>query len=236
MGIAMRKTIMVAAAVLSAFGGAAEAEGRRATVVELYTSQGCSSCPPADALFSEVAAREGVIGLALHVDYWDYIGWADTFADPGFTKRQKAYALAAGERMVYTPQIIVNGVSSIVGTDAAALASALVPAGEGNVPDIKLSRSGSRIKVTASAPGPLPKGSFVQLVRYIPKAAVTIERGENAGQRLTYTNIVTSWKRVGEWDGSKPLSLTLDAPGQEPAVVIIQAPGPGAILAAAVTE
>ncbi|MCY1125884.1 DUF1223 domain-containing protein [Frigidibacter sp. RF13] len=232
----MRQTIIAAAAALSAFAGVAEAEGKRVTVVELYTSQGCSSCPPADALFSEVAARDGVIGLALHVDYWDYIGWADTFADPTFTKRQKAYAVAAGERMVYTPQIIVNGATSIVGTDASALASALVPAGGASAPDLKLSRSGNRLKVSATTSAPLPKGSFVQLVRYIPAASVTIERGENAGRRLTYTNIVTSWKRVGEWDGSKPLSLTLDAPGDQPAVVIIQSPGPGAIFVAAVAE
>ncbi|WP_284165616.1 DUF1223 domain-containing protein [Frigidibacter sp. SD6-1] len=232
----MRQRIIAAAAALSAFAGVAAAEGQRVTVVELYTSQGCSSCPPADALFSEVAARDGVIGLALHVDYWDYIGWADTFADPGFTKRQKAYAVSAGERMVYTPQIIVNGATSIVGTDASALASALVPAGGAGAPDLSLSRSGSTIRVTATADSPLPEGSFVQLVRYIPTAAVTIDRGENAGRRLTYTNIVTSWKRVGEWDGSKPLTLTLDAPGDQPTVVIIQAPGPGRILAAAVQD
>ena len=93
-------------------------------VVELFTSQGCSSCPPADELLREMSKRPDVIALAFHVDYWDYIGWKDEFAHPGFTKRQKAYAKAAGERMVYTPQMIVHGVVRVVGHEPEALAAA----------------------------------------------------------------------------------------------------------------
>lgn len=214
----------------------ADDTARHPAVVELYTSQGCSSCPPADALLAELARQEGVIALALHVDYWDYIGWPDTFGQPVFAKRQRAYAIAAGEKMVYTPQIIVNGKTALIGDDVAGVSAALHPVGDAKGPVLELVRKGDRLMIRADSTGPLADGTFVQLVRYLPHAAVTIERGENAGRTIDYNNIVTSWQHIGEWDGQGPLNMSVVLDGEGPAVVLLQNPGPGAIISAALSE
>ena len=203
-------------------------------VVELYTSQGCSSCPPADALLAELAKQPGVIPLALHVDYWDYIGWADSFANPAFTTRQKAYAKSAGERMIYTPQMIVGGVDRVVGHEPETVAAAIAQLkGQPSPVVLTVTRHGGKIVINAVANPPLDGPAIVQLVGYRPNATVAIEHGENAGLNVDYHNIVTSWDRVGEWSGQGPLSLTAPA-GKGPAVVIIQRAGPAQVLAAAV--
>lgn len=210
------------------------AEDQTGIVVELYTSQGCSSCPPADRLFEKLANIPGVIPLALHVDYWDYIGWKDTFADPGFTERQKAYARAAGERMIYTPQIIVEGADRLVGNEPEALRSALSRVtGKPGAVHLVLERQGDRIVIRAEADPPLAQGVIVQLVRYQPQQTVEIAGGENVGEIVTYSNIVTDWQRLGEWPGTAPLEMVADAPGAAPVVVILQRPGPAEIVAAA---
>lgn len=208
----------------------------RPAVVELYTSEGCSSCPPADALLEQLAARPEVIALALHVDYWDYIGWKDTFGDPAFAERQRNYARAAGEKMIYTPQMVVNGKDMIVGSDAAALAEVLEPAGGADAPDLQLSRDGASLTVRAPAVPGLDGPVVVELVRYLPRATVAIDRGENAGQVITYANTVTSWREIGRWDGQSPLELEVRSDGDQPAVVLIQEQGPGRILAAALAR
>ncbi len=230
----MKSSLVAFAVALQVWPCGVQAQSAdRPAVIELYTSQGCSSCPPADALLAQLADRNDVIALALHVDYWDYIGWKDTFGDARFTARQKAYARAAGEHMVYTPQMIVNGRASLVGGDGADLAEVLAPVGDASAPDLSLSRSGDKLQIRATATAPLPAGTVVQLVRYIPSAAVAVDRGENAGRTITYTHVVQSWSVVGKWDGTAPLSLMVPAEGDQPAVVLIQAPGPGPILAAA---
>ena len=209
-------------------------DGAGPVVVELYTSQGCSACPSADRILARLAEREDVLPLALHVDYWDYIGWEDAFADPAYTKRQKAYAHAAGERMIYTPQMVVQGEHRVVGTRPKALRHAIrSEAGRGGGVELDVSRQGGALRVQASATAPFDPPLVVQLVRYEPRRTVAITRGENAGHTLDYANVVTAWDRVGTWDGRGPLSLRLDAPGDEPAAVILQEPGPGPILAAA---
>ncbi len=210
------------------------AQSTTGVLVELYTSQGCSSCPPADAFLSELAQADGVIALALHVDYWDYIGWEDAFADPSFTERQKMYARAAGSRMVYTPQMIVGGVDRVEGNTPDAVVRFIGKhlAHPGGV-ELTVTRNGAQVEIHASAAQPLANGAIVQLVRYLPEAKIEIERGENAGRSMTYHNIVTSWERVGDWQGSAPLDLTADAPGDQPVVVILQEPGPARVLAAA---
>ncbi|MGB7263586.1 MAG: DUF1223 domain-containing protein [Albidovulum sp.] len=202
-------------------------------VVELYTSQGCSSCPPADEVLSKLAKRDDVIALGLHVDYWDYIGWKDAFADPAYSKRQRAYARVAGARTVYTPQMIVGGMDHMIGSRPAQVEKLIrrYTAKPATVA-LKLTRTGDRLLVNAQAIGNVPKGSLVQLVRYEPSSRVEIRRGENAGRSIDYANIVTSWKSVGEWDGGSDLSLDVKADGAAPLVIIIQEPGPGAILAA----
>lgn len=203
-------------------------------VVELFTSQGCSSCPPADALLSDLAERDGVVPLALHVDYWDYIGWTDKFAQPAFTARQRAYARAINSRTIYTPQMIVGGSERVEGyrpMDVAELIQRHQAAASGV--SLSLERSDDALRIAATAAHPFDRAATVALIRYRPEATVSILRGENAGRTLTYHNIVTSWKVLGTWDGRGALSLNARAEGGEPVVVIVQADGPGAILAAA---
>ncbi len=215
---------------------AGSADGTRPVVIELYTSQGCSACPPADALLNDLATRDDVIALALHVDYWDYIGWKDTFAVPAFAARQKAYARAAGKRMVFTPQMVVNGTERIVGVDAVGLAELLKADAGRPAIDLHITRSGDSLAVLAAGGAPVPAGSVVQVVQYIPQATVEVARGENAGRTITYSNIVASWQEVAVWDGREPLDLILQVQGDMGVAVLVQAPGPGPILAAAAQE
>jgi hypothetical protein len=193
-------------------------------VIELFTSQGCSSCPPADDLLTQIAARPGVIALSLHVDYWDYLGWKDQFAQPIFTERQKSYARAAGERTIYTPQMIVGGQSTLVGSHPDEL-NAIIEQQEALPETVKLTltpQGNGRVLIEASANPPLTDEAVVQIVRYRPQAEVSIERGENAGRTAIYTNVVTNWQAVADWDGKTPLSLTANLPGDLPSVVIVQ--------------
>ncbi len=206
-------------------------------VVELFTSQGCSSCPPADAMLKELAQRDGVLALALPVDYWDYIGWSDIFASPQFSDRQRRYAGAVGERTIYTPQIVVGGLDRVAGAkpmqvmDHLRKHAALAPQVA-----LSLRREGGRIVVAAHAPRPLPRPVLVQIVRYTPEQTVQIERGENAGRTVSYTNIVTSWQVLGEWTGENDLAVEAALPGDGPVAVILQEQGPGLVLAARVLK
>ena len=230
---------LAVAAVVALWAGVAAAQepGRAPVVVELYTSQGCSSCPPADELLRDLSRREGLIALALHVDYWDYIGWADIFARPEHTARQKAYAHAAGQRMIYTPQMVVAGRAHVPGGKAMAVMDAVAAArSRPAIVDLVLRRSGETLLVEARPLAPIAATLVVQLVRFMPEAEVDILRGENAGRRLSYTNIVTAWDAVAEWDGAAPLSLRLGTPGEDPAVVILQEAGQGEIVAAAMSR
>ncbi|KFE36361.1 hypothetical protein DW2_03594 [Thioclava atlantica] len=209
-------------------------------VLELYTSQGCSSCPPADALFARIAKRDDVIALALHVDYWDYLGWKDPFGKPEFTARQKAYALATGERIVYTPQMIVEGREALVGPGHDDLVAAIEHELDQARPvTLEVNGSEGHFEVVLRPVKPLADPAVVQLVRYRPQATVDILRGENAGKTVEYTNIVTEWRDIANWDGVSPTRLALDIEGDEPAVLIVQSvhegrnrPLPGQILAA----
>ncbi len=228
----MRQLVSAACGLWMAAAATAQAEN--VVIVELYTSQGCSSCPPADDFVAELAAQPGVLPLSLHVDYWDYIGWEDKFAQPRFTDRQKAYARAVGSRTIYTPQFIVGGLDRVEGYDPdetverlgrhRALVSPVT---------LHVERQGERLVIRAEASPALTTPVRVQLVRYMPEETVTIERGENAGRTITYRNVVTSWELLGEWAGTGPLDVMADAPGSEPAVVILQSEGPSLILAAA---
>ncbi|MGO4855264.1 DUF1223 domain-containing protein [Phaeovulum sp. W22_SRMD_FR3] len=193
-------------------------------VVELFTSQGCNACPAADDVLTQIAQRPGVIALSLHVDYWDYLGWKDAFAQPIFTERQKSYARAAGERTIYTPQMIVGGQATLVGGHPDEL-EAIIAQQEALPETVKLTltpQGNGRVLIEASANPPLTDEAVVQIVRYRPQAEVTIERGENAGRTALYTNVVTNWQAVADWDGKTPLSLTANLPGDLPSVVIVQ--------------
>lgn len=227
--------ILVLAGVLATPVGAqpAATEVPQPVVVELYTSQGCSSCPPADALFDQLVARDDVIALALHVDYWDYIGWRDTFGDRAYADRQRSYARAAGDPMIYTPQMVVNGVTGIVGTDSASLADLLQREAAQVGPALDLQRKGDVVTIRAAGPIDLPAPVRVELVRYRALETVDIRGGELAGQRIAYSNIVTGWQTLGLWDGAGALSVDAKVEGPDPVVVLLQQDGPGRILAAA---
>jgi hypothetical protein len=230
----MRSVVSAAIGLWVGFAAAGHAQTTDyPVVVELYTSQGCSSCPPADAELAKLADRDDVIALALHVDYWDYIGWKDTFGDPAFAKRQRAYAHVAGARNIFTPQMVVGGTDHLVGVHPMELSDLIAQHGSKTSPvDLTATRSGGSVHIEAVAKGGLPNGAIVQVVRYLPEAKVAIERGENAGRSVDYTNIVQSWNRAAEWDGRTALALDVEAPGESPVVVIVQEPGPGAVLAA----
>jgi hypothetical protein len=235
----MRPTALIAGwlAALTILGAGAAAradDSNSPVVVELFTSQGCSSCPPADALLERLAQRDDVLPLALHVDYWDYIGWADSFARPEHTKRQKAYAHLAGSRTIYTPQMIIDGVEQIVGARPMEVADAVMRHLEHQQEiDLDVSREGAALRILAAPPEQSHGKMLVQLVRYMPKRTVAIERGENAGKTLEYANIVTDWRVLGEWSGMDPLEISADAEGDDAAAVIIQQAETGRILGAA---
>ena len=201
-------------------------------VVELFTSQGCPSCPPADKLLHELAQRDDVIPLALHVDYWDYIGWKDEFSHPDYAKRQRGYAVQAKRRSVYTPQMIVNGVTDIVGARRMELSKAI--AHHADLPsrvELSVNRSGSEILINAqptNVDGPL----IVRMLRYTPQRSAHITRGENAGHTMLYANVTENWTVLAEWDGTTALALTSVVEGDKPVVVLVQQDQHGPILAA----
>ncbi len=204
-------------------------------LVELFTSQGCSACPPADAYLARLAEREDVIPLSLHVDYWDYLGWRDIFAQRRFTRRQKAYARAAQLKTVYTPQFIIHGRERIAGFHPEEIEAAIARAAAAPDPvKITVTRRDETFRITIAPVNGQPLGPCViQLVRYLPRLTVTITRGENAGLTLGYANIVADWTRIGEWDGRLPANATVAVEGDMPMVIVVQRKGPGEVAAVA---
>lgn len=221
----------LAAAAWMALGSVAAAG--ETVVVELFTSQGCSSCPPADRILGELADRDDVIALALHVDYWDYLGWKDDFASPEHTKRQRAYARAKGERTIYTPQMVIGGQDHVIGSKPMKISQLIQRHADKQLPvRVKLQRNGDTVTIRATARGDAAN-SVVQLVTYRPLAKVDVRRGENAGRTLAYHNIVQDLVRVGAWDGRSEFSATARVPAGTPVVVLVQARDAGPILGAA---
>ena len=214
--------------------GTGSAIAQNATVVELYTSQGCSSCPPADEILAEIAQRDDVIALALHVDYWDYIGWKDDLANPEYTKRQRAYARSLGERTVYTPQMFFGGTEHVIGSRPMKVMDQIQA--HGNAPDavtVSLSRNGNELQINATGSNLYRGDAVVQIVRYTPEVVRDIRRGENAGKTISYANVVYSWHNAGTWNTRSPLSMQATLTGDDPVVVIIQEGTDGRILGAA---
>lgn len=204
-------------------------------VVELFTSQGCSSCPPADRIMHELAQREDVIGLALHVDYWDYIGWKDEYAKPDHTLRQRGYAREGGRTMIYTPQMVINGQQDVVGAKAGEL-NRLIDAHLTAAPEAEVSatRTGDDLVVDVT-PIELPAGETyeIRVVQYAPLRHASIRRGELAGHDLDYANVVEESQIAGLWDGGAPQEFKASVTGDLPAVVLVQREGYGPIVAAA---
>jgi hypothetical protein len=188
---------------------AAEAVDVKA-VVELFTSQGCSSCPPADRVLGELARDPHILAVSFPVDYWDYIGWKDTLAEPTYTLRQQAYAKTSGRSEVYTPQAIINGVAAAVGSDRDQIEeeenTTAKRAGVLSVP-MKVAEQGDKINISVgAAPSGAPTNAAVFLIALASKRTVTVQRGENAGSTLTYSNVVRAITKVGDWNGA-PINL-----------------------------
>ncbi len=217
---------------LLSFTNPVHADGQM-VVVELYTSQGCSSCPPADEFLTKLAKRNDVIALALHVDYWDYLGWQDSFADNAYSLRQRAYAKTANKRTVYTPQVIVQGTSHAVGHRVQDVTS-LIKYHKNRVEavGIELTKNGNKLTIKAKVQGGSVGKSVIQVVRYLPEKTVQIKRGENAGRRIIYSNIVTAWKPIANWSGRGEITASDVIKGNQPIVVIVQTAGNGPIIAA----
>jgi hypothetical protein len=214
-------------------------------VIELFTSQGCSSCPPADKLLSEFSNDPSVIALSLAVDYWDYIGWKDTLALPGHANRQKAYSRARGDRDVYTPQAIINGGVQALGSDSASIEQAMV-ASRRNAATLSMpvmvSIADGKITATAPAGKIGNERAEVWLCPVARRVTVAIGRGENSGRSLTYNNVVRRWIKMGEWTGvpgswSIPLKDALTGGADEVAVIVQSGTptNPGPMLAAALS-
>lgn len=180
----------------------ADVSGNAPVVVELYTSQGCSSCPPADALLGEIARIPNVVALAFHVDYWDYIGWQDRFAIPQAASRQSAYVAALGLPSGFTPQVVIDGRASFVGSDRRHITAALSE-GSQNIPVIAAVVNG---ELRVSLPERHGQRDFdVNVAAFVPEATTVIVRGENSGRTLTEYNVVRQFRSIGTWSGENEL-------------------------------
>ena len=218
------KTFIVALAVGAVGFSSQGVAGKVRGVVEIFTSQGCSDCPPADRAFSSVINNNGVLGLAWHVDYWDYLGWRDTFSSAQATARQRNYGKGA-----YTPEVIVNGTSVISNSrSSAAIASAL----GGSLPvDVSLRSDGKGHTVEVGAGS---GRANLLLVKFHRSKTVAIQRGENAGKNVTYQHPVIGSRRIGSWNGTSQ-SIALkpgECSGGVGCAVLLQV-GTGRILGAA---
>jgi hypothetical protein len=192
---------------------AAQAAEPRA-VIELFTSQGCSSCPAADRLLGELSRDPSLVTLTLPVDYWDYLGWKDTLALHGHSDRQRAYAEARGDREVYTPQVVINGVVHVLGSDRAAIEKAIAQTRHNSAVlalPVSMSVADGKVTVNVSAAQGEHRSGEVWLCPITSKVSVQVGRGENQDRMLTYHNVVRRWVKLGDWDGktqtfSVPLS------------------------------
>jgi len=204
-------------------------------VVELYTSQGCSSCPPADVILSEIAQDKDIIALSLHVDYWDYLGWQDALARPEFTKRQELYNVVLKSRYrLVTPQMIIQGRDYVAGAKRRKLLEYIEmlrkqPEGA----ELGIKRNDNTVQITmAPVAGQNTDGAVLHVVRYDPVVQVAIKGGENKGLNVSYTNTVTQWETIAEWNGKDRVQVSHEVAEGGNLAVILQENGNGPILAA----
>ncbi|MGZ3410436.1 MAG: DUF1223 domain-containing protein [Xanthobacteraceae bacterium] len=232
------------ALVSCAFGAASPAAATETrAVIELFTSQGCDSCPPADKLFGELSQQPDIIAMTLAVDYWDYLGWKDTLALAGHGNRQRAYARVRGDRDVFTPQVVVNGSAQALGSDKAQIEQAILKSRKSPatlaVP-VSLSVDGGNLIVSVPGGEGAPERAEVWLCPIVSAVPVEITRGENKGKQITYHNVVRRWLKIGEWTGEAanwkvPLS-DFQTNGVDQVAVVVQsgtAAAPNTMLAAA---
>ena len=228
---------LAAAALAAAAASPVSAQEAAPVVVELYTSQGCSSCPPADALFGELTREPGIVALSFHVDYWNYLGWSDPFSNKKFTYRQKGYAMSFRQTGVYTPQMVIQGRRGEVGSDRRSVMQAIADARKVKPAATVLLETlgGNRLRATVTAAAEA-KGAEIWLALFDRRHSTKIPRGENEGKTLANFHVVREWRKVGEVGGEKT-ELTLAAAGEKGekrggAAVIVQQPKAGPILGA----
>lgn len=229
----MRKNLVTALSIgLSLLATTAHPQTRPVTVIELFTSQGCSSCPPANANLAILARRPDVLALSFGVNYWDYLGWRDTFASQTYTNRQRDYARGLGRTNVYTPQMVINGAVDTVGgniTDLNRMLGALPTLGQ----TTNISATATSLNLSASRP--LARPAIVWLVRYDPRIVqVPIQRGENRGKTLPHINVVRELTRLGSYNGqATSIRLTPQTDRALRSAIMVQAAEGGRIIAAA---
>jgi hypothetical protein len=230
------RSLLAAALLLAAPATAAAADPAAPVVVELFTSQGCDSCPPADALLGELAARGDVLPLGFHVTYWDRLGWRDTLGAEAHTQRQHAYASQHGEARVYTPQMVIGGAVDAVGSDRRRVLAAIELVRERIAP-VALAVEGAGDAARLRLPAGAGDGeATVWLVAFDRAHDVAIARGENAGRTVRYHNVVRDFEKLGIWTGGEPLDLPLSlgrlaAAGRDAAAVLVQRARDGVIVA-----
>lgn len=218
----------------------ASAGGNSPVVVELFTSQGCSSCPPADEYLGELASRRDIIPLAFHVDYWNYIGWIDPYASKEMTQRQKDYVHTLNQRYVYTPEMVVNGAAHEVGSDRHGVEKLIAEAKKapaGPLVSLTRGREGSLRVMVGGGPA---DHATVWLVKFDREHTTSVKRGENEGQALTEFQVVRTLRDVATWNGA-PLDIVLDpakteGPGNGGVAILLQRDGNGPIISAAMLK
>jgi hypothetical protein len=243
--VVVRACLVHAIAIVCASVSVTAASADPRAVIELFTSQGCSSCPPADKLLAQLAADPSLVALSLPVDYWDYLGWKDTLADPRNTARQRAYSHARGDRDVYTPQVVVNGSLHALGSDGDAIESAIALSRKSgltlSVPVTVMVADG---QIRVSVPdGETRAAADVWLCGLAHAVTVAIGRGENRGKVITYHNVARRWVKLGTWAGKGEVWTVpvrdLDSEGIDEAAVMVQTgtvDKPSMMLGAALTR
>lgn len=228
---------LAASAGGTAVSASADPAPQRPLLLELFTSQSCSSCPPADALLGELAAHPELLALEFHVDYWNDLGWVDSYSTPEFTARQQQYAALRGFE-VYTPQLVVDGRSAVIGSNRADVAAAISAAQRQarSVP-ASLSRQEDKAVITVGAGEAAAKVSAeVYLLSFDSQDSVSIRGGENSGRQMRYTNVVRSLRKLGEWHGqSLSFNQPLEAREKGRRLALLVQDRSGAIWAAAST-
>jgi hypothetical protein len=216
-----------------------EKAGTSPVVVELFTSQGCSSCPPAEAFLGELAARKDVIALEFHVDYWDYIGWKDAFAKPDFTRRQKEYVSSLKGRYSYTPQMVIDGRAHVVGSHRDEVESMIeryrAEDAGGPAVQMKYQENGDIVDVAVGADSHETGTYDVMLFTFDKPHTTDVRRGENRGRMLTNANVVRETIRLGTWSGKAQTYQTSlsGKDGDGGCAVVVQRRDLGPVLAAA---
>ena len=219
----MRQALLfLVVATLAGFSGAPAFAAKPPVVVELFTAQGCSSCGKANQVVADLADDKGVLALTYSVDYWDYLGWSDTFAKPAFAARQRAYAQKFSLRDVPTPQVVVGGRQQASGAKAEAVETLVKDAAKApsNAPDMEFIGGDQRVAVGS---GPAPRGGGeVWLVRYDPREQdIAVKRGDNRGQTLVHRNVVRELVRLGPWSGRPKLYRLPESKDDDLRTVII---------------